>query len=180
MNGKLINKMIQEEDLILLNIDSRCKGTYTWQRGEQKSAIDLIMVNQCGYEKFEEMEVDEKREIYDLSDHCMVRLSLKRKKNKQKKKKEETIEKYRLSQRRMNNYKKEVKDRLTEKEDIDIMTINKIMKESPEKYLKVKIKITKEKAEEKDKKWMTEQIRKEIKKMKELNRQQRNENRERE
>ena len=61
MNGKLINKMIQEEDLILLNIDSRCKGTYTWQRGEQKSAIDLIMVNQCGYEKFDEMEVDEKR-----------------------------------------------------------------------------------------------------------------------
>ena len=72
MNGKLINKMMQEEDLILLNIDSRCKGTYTWQRGEQKSAIDLIMVNQCGYEKFEEMEVDEKGEIYDLSDHCMV------------------------------------------------------------------------------------------------------------
>ena len=48
MNGKLINKMIQEEGLILLNIDSRCEGTYTWQRGEQKSAIDLIMVNQCG------------------------------------------------------------------------------------------------------------------------------------
>ena len=117
MNGKLINKMIQEEDLILLNIDSRCKGTYTRQRGEQKSAIDLIMVNQCRYEKFEEMEVDEKREIYDLSDHCMVRLSLKIKKNKQKKEKEETIEKYRLSQGRMNNYKKEVKDRLTEKED---------------------------------------------------------------
>ena len=106
MNGKLINKRIQEEDLILLNIDSRCKGTYTWQRVEQKSAIDLIMVNQCGYEKFEEMEVNEKREIYDLFDHCMVRLSLKIKKNKHKKEKEETIEKYRLSQERMNNYKK--------------------------------------------------------------------------
>ena len=66
--------MIQE-DLILLNIDSRCEGTYTWQRGEQKSAIDLIMVNQCGYKKFEEMEVNEKREIYDLSDHCMVRIT---------------------------------------------------------------------------------------------------------
>ena len=59
----------------------------------------------------------------------------------------------------MNNYKKEVKDRLTEKEDIDIITINKIMEESAEKHLKVKIKITKEKTEEKDKKWMTEQIR---------------------
>ena len=42
----------------------------------------------------------------------------------------------------------------------------------------MKIKITKEKAEEKDKKWITEQIRKEIKKRKELNRQLRNENRE--
>ena len=71
------------------------------------------MVNQCGYEKFEE--IDEKREIYDLSDHCMVRLSLKIKKNKRKKKKEETIEKYRLSQGRMNNYEKEVKDRLMRK-----------------------------------------------------------------
>ena len=39
------------------------------------------MVNQCGYEKFEEMEIDKKREIYDLSDHYMVRLSLKMKKN---------------------------------------------------------------------------------------------------
>ena len=74
--------------------------------------------------------------------------------------KEETVEKYRLSQGRMNNYKKEVKDRLTEKEGIDIMTINKIMKESTEKHLKVKIKINiKEKTEEKNKKWMTEQVR---------------------
>ena len=84
-------------------------------------------------------------------------------KNKEKQTQEgkkETIEKYRLSQGRMNNYKKEVKDRLTEKEDIDIMTINKIMKESAEKHLKVKIKITKEKAEEKDKKWMIKRQRK--------------------
>ena len=46
------------------------------------------MVNQCGYEKFEEMEIDKKRDIYDLSDHCMVRLSPKMKKriNKRRKK----------------------------------------------------------------------------------------------
>ena len=36
--------------------------------------------------------------------------------------------------------------------------------------LKVKIKMMKERAEEKDKKWMTEQVKKEIKKKKELNR----------
>ena len=43
MNSKLTNKMIQEDNMILLNIDSRCKGTYTWQREEQKSAIHLII-----------------------------------------------------------------------------------------------------------------------------------------
>ena len=41
----------------------------------------------------------------------------------------------------MNNYIKEVKYRLTEKEDIDIMTMNKVMKESTEKHLKVKIRM---------------------------------------
>ena len=170
--------MIQDENLILLNFDSRCKGTYTWQRGEQKSAIDLIMVNQCGYEKFEEMEINKKKEIYDLSDHCMVRLSLKMKKNKQKREKEQTVEKYRLSQGRMNNYYiKEVKYRLTEKEDIARYNDNKVMKESTEKHLKVTIRIIKGKAEEKDKTWMTEQVKKKIKKRRALNRQKRNKRR---
>ena len=39
------------------------------------------------------MEIEEKREINDLFDHCMARLSLKIKKNKQKKEKQKTIEK---------------------------------------------------------------------------------------
>ena len=118
MNGEIINKMLQEEDMIILNIDNRCKGTYTWQKVQQKSAIDLIMVNQCRYEIFEEIEINEKREAYDLSDHCMVKLSLKMKENKEKKEKEETKEKYRLSQDRMNNYSiKKVKEIITEKED---------------------------------------------------------------
>ena len=60
-------------------------------------------------------------------------------------------------------------ERITEKEGIDIMTINKIMKQSAEKHLKVKVKIKKEK----DTKWMTEEVRKEIKKRKELNRKHR-------
>ena len=52
------------------------------------------------------------------------------------------------------------------------------MKESTEKHLKVTIRIIKGKAEEKDKTWMTEQVKKEIKKRRALNRQQRNERRE--
>ena len=51
------------------------------------------------------------------------------------------------------------------------------MKESAKKHLKVKLKIEKKDG---DKKWMTEQVRKEIKKRKELNRKYRNESSERE
>ena len=42
------------------------------------------------------MEIDEKREKYDLSVHCMGRLSQKNEVNKRRKEKEETIEIYRL------------------------------------------------------------------------------------
>ena len=45
----------------------------------------------------------------------------------------------------MNKHIKELKERITEHEDIDIIAINKIMKESVEKHLKVKTKIRKEK-----------------------------------
>ena len=44
-NGRLVQDMIEREDLILLNIDEECRGTYTWRRGEMQSAIDFVMVN---------------------------------------------------------------------------------------------------------------------------------------
>ena len=78
----------------------------------------------------------------------------------------------------MNNYKKEVKERLTEKEDIDIMAINKIMKESAEKQLKVKIKMIKKKGRRERKK-IDDRTSKERNKEKErTDRKQRNEERE--
>ena len=77
---------------------------------------------------------------------------------------------------------------MTEKEDIDKMTINKIMKVLAEKHLKKKIYKNKEK--KKKRKiliflffflyWMTQEVRNEIKKRKELNRKHRNKNGERE
>ena len=94
--------MIGKEDLILLNIDDRCKGTcYTWQRGEQKSARDLAKVNNKGYEKFGKM--DEIREKYNLPYRCMVKINLEVGNNTQKKKGEEEIkEKHRSSLARLN------------------------------------------------------------------------------
>ena len=44
----------------------KCKGEITWQRNNQVSAIDFIIVDNKAYENFVEMNVDENKEIYDL------------------------------------------------------------------------------------------------------------------
>ena len=39
-------EFINGNNLILLNSDEKCQGTYTWVRGNQKSAIYLVIVNE--------------------------------------------------------------------------------------------------------------------------------------
>ena len=54
-NGKIINRFIEESGMILMNIDNKCRGTYTWERGESRSAIDLVLTNERGYANVEEV-----------------------------------------------------------------------------------------------------------------------------
>ena len=35
-NGRIVKELLNRQSLILLNSEEKCKGTYTWQRGEQK------------------------------------------------------------------------------------------------------------------------------------------------
>ena len=62
----------------MLNMDDRCIGKYTWSRGENKSVIDYMMVNNKVYDKFVGMEIDEEKLIYEDSDHHMMSMYLKR------------------------------------------------------------------------------------------------------
>ena len=71
-NGKVINDFLERNDVVLLNIDERCEGVYSWERGDHKSAIDLVMVNDTLYRSFKRMEVDEERNRSDISDHCWI------------------------------------------------------------------------------------------------------------
>ena len=57
---------------MLLNTDERCEGLYTWERGDQRSAIDLVVVNEYFYSRFMKMEIDEERNMVEFSDHCMI------------------------------------------------------------------------------------------------------------
>ena len=55
--------------LILLNGDDRCERQTTWSRDEQKSATDFVLVNQGMYDNFRQMNIDENKTEFDLSDH---------------------------------------------------------------------------------------------------------------
>ena len=76
-NGKLANSMIEENGLILLNIDEKCNGTYTWSRNEQKSVIDFAIGNEKLYRMSQKMEIDEKQEKFDLTDHNLIEIQTK-------------------------------------------------------------------------------------------------------
>lgn len=76
-NGKIINKLIEKNNLVLLNLDERCSGIYTWRRGEQSSAIDLVLVNEFAFSKFKSIKIDEKEDEIDWSDHCLVQADFK-------------------------------------------------------------------------------------------------------
>ena len=49
-NGKMINKWLNNYDLVLMNGDIKCKGTYTRTLGKQKTAIDMVIMNSTMYE----------------------------------------------------------------------------------------------------------------------------------
>lgn len=71
-NGKLVIDIMEKYGLILLNGDFNCEGETTWSRGNQKSAIDFILVNEEMYKSYIEMKIDESKQVFDLSDHHLV------------------------------------------------------------------------------------------------------------
>ena len=46
-NGRIV--LYDDRFMILLNDTEKCKGIYTWGRGDKKSAIDFILVNTLAY-----------------------------------------------------------------------------------------------------------------------------------
>ena len=75
-NGDTIRDWMTNRNMILLNLQQECEGKCTWQRGEQKSVIDVVIVNRRGYMLCKQMHVDEDREIMDISDHNMITVTL--------------------------------------------------------------------------------------------------------
>lgn len=73
-NGKFILDLMTDHTMTLLNDDSRCAGTYTWRRDQQKIVIDYIPVNQEMYKLYNSTYIDENQEIIDICDHNVITL----------------------------------------------------------------------------------------------------------
>ena len=58
--------------MIMLNDTHKCKGTYTWSRGQRKSVIDFVLVNSLAFGICDQMEIDEQQEKIDLTDHNLI------------------------------------------------------------------------------------------------------------
>ena len=173
---KLLN-FVDRFNLILLNGDERCLGEYTWMEGEQKSAIDFVLTNQAAYQHFKCMKIDEVKEKYDLSDHCLIETIFQiREENCITSKKQITTEYYKTNCQQLKSQFlcSMERDILQQEGDIDEEILESLMKKNCECILKRKMKkkLSKE-GIQKEPIWMNETIRKEIKLRKQYNREKR-------
>ena len=58
-NRKIVLDLMSECRLVLVNATEKCNtcNTYTWSRGEQRSAINFILMNDKGYQKSDIMNI---------------------------------------------------------------------------------------------------------------------------
>ena len=69
----MIEEWVSNFNMVHLNQQKECEGTYTFSTKNGKSAIDHILVNNDLYTKFKGMHIDEDKLLLDFSDHCLVR-----------------------------------------------------------------------------------------------------------
>ena len=72
-NGDMIEKWTTNMNLHHLNQTEECIGTYTFNSSIGKSAIDHLIVNDELMSNYKGMHIDERKELLDISDHCLVR-----------------------------------------------------------------------------------------------------------
>ena len=177
-NGRKTIELINNNNLILLNNDERCQGIFTWERGNQKSAIDLMIVNNEMYEYFERMEIDEEKNKIDMSDHNLIEAQMKIDTEKKSYEKGVWEERkyYKTDEKSLNEYREEIKSMINDREVRNMEEFDEIVEEAAKKILQTKYRRKKvgKKQIRIEPEWINENIRNEIRKRKKLNRQKRN------
>ena len=179
-NGKMVKEWINEYDLMLMNGDEKCEGTYTREQGNQKTAIDMVMVNRALYDKCKGMKIDEEKDIIDISDHNLISIEFKARQkcgNNFNKKKWREEECYKKDDSALKEFGDEIEKEWKSKgiESVEEMTIN--MLEVADRTLKkiIRRRISDDGEWEKiESVWMNDEIREAINERRRINRQMRN------
>ena len=142
-NGRMVMEWTTNYDLVLMNTDIKCEGTITREKGEQKTAIDMVLMNRNLYEKCKTMKIDEERDIIDISDHNLISIELNvRQKSGHNYNKNKWIEEefYKKGEDALKEYGDEVENIWKNKkiESVEEMTLS--MVEAADRILKKKIK----------------------------------------
>ena len=160
-----------------MNDTDKCSGTTTWSRRSQKSTIDFLLVNNAAYNICSRMQIDEKQEKFDLSDHNLIETTLKMDCdhiNYQRRGEWENIEYYKTDEQSIHSFITELEDNLGKEDNlIPMEDLNMMIRQVADDKLKTTYRrrlITSEHYITKEKPWVTDEIRDAIKRRKELNR----------
>ena len=176
-NGSMVMDFVNNFGLNLLNIDEACQGTYTWNRHQQRSVIDFVLVNNRCYRFFENMHIDETRELLDISDHNMITITFKIPTDGFSFRKGKEVKKtyYKVDEQSLWQFVKEMERRLEMKKIEQFEELNEAVKEVADQTLRATYcrKLNNNK-DIKEQPWISPEIREAIKKRKEINRKRRN------
>ena len=75
-NGKIMKSFVDRHNLSILNLLDECSGKITWSRGIQYSTIDYMLANENLLKRVISLNIDDNKEVFDLSDHHMMKLNL--------------------------------------------------------------------------------------------------------
>ena len=162
-NGRTVLSWMNNFGLTLLNLEDLCSGTFTWGRGNQKSAIDHVLVDRLCRTWIRSMIIDEEKNLYDQSDHNMVCINMSIPKEKIRFKKKNLIcrEFYRTDDDSLDDFTSEFVTKIVEMEVENIKQFNNIMKTVADEKLKsLYRRRTTDSGNIKEQPWITNEIRK--------------------
>ena len=167
-NGKIVLDIMTENNMITLNDTDKCKGKYTWSRGQSKSVIDFVLVNSLAFGICDQMDIDERLEQFHLTDHNLIEISLKLNYMHQNYDRRGRWEKkiyYKLYEKSLEKYITQMeKDLNTHNANISIEEFNNIVERAAEKTLmsKYKRRLLKNNQRKSEAPWVNDEIRNEI------------------
>ncbi len=74
--GQLCKDFFRRSDMVVMNADRRCRGTWTRMQGNSRSVLDFILVSQTLNRQIETMVIDDVGEFLIESDHNLMWLDI--------------------------------------------------------------------------------------------------------